>query len=275
MCQQSAPRPPTPLQTPLQTSLATAATDADPTAPDPIDPGPGDPGPGDPGPGDPRPGDPGPVGGLAVVGLPLVGFANPTPTTTATAAGTGAAATAAIGAGTALSEAVREASRGGAARTGSGHPGAPVAVGGGTEPVDCAVSTPWSPAEMTLLTALPAPAHDLEDQVWCELEVGHRGLHYGLGQISGPDWWWLRWREPADTPDGQFDGAGPKEPEPEEAGPEEAGSKEAGSEEAGCGGAGRREFVCVEFCGDVGAGGVECSLPVGHVGVHGHRLRPD
>lgn len=52
-----------------------------------------------------------------------------------------------------------------------------------------------SAAETRLLSSMLAGTQPVEPVVYCELEADHDGVHYALGQISGPDWWWLRWNE--------------------------------------------------------------------------------
>lgn len=91
----------------------------------------------------------------------------------------------------------------------------------------------FTAAELALLAALPQPAEPLETTAWCELEVGHPGLHYGLGQIADRTWWWLRWSEDL----------------------------------------ARRELVDGGFCGRRPEHGVgDCTLPSDHPGRHSYEL---
>ncbi|MGW7131327.1 hypothetical protein ACWGIA_23740 [Streptomyces bobili] len=56
-----------------------------------------------------------------------------------------------------------------------------------------------TPDEVKLLTDLPDAAHEVKVHLLCELEDGHAGAHWALGQTQdrGADadctQWWLRW----------------------------------------------------------------------------------
>ena len=110
---------------------------------------------------------------------------------------------------------------------------AAAAADGAVSVTVCGAAVLFTEAELALLAALPEGSEPVEDRAWCELEHGHAGLHYGLGQISGPTWWWLRWNDRQD----------------------------------------RREFIDGGFCGarpDSGRG--DCTLPDGHDGRHSFTL---
>jgi hypothetical protein len=86
--------------------------------------------------------------------------------------------------------------------------------------VGCGATAVLSDGERAWLQLLPAPLDAVAVWGWCELEPGHDGLHYLLGQQSGDQLWWLCWREEderdlrpvlpcraEDRPDGRGDAA--------------------------------------------------------------------
>lgn len=113
-------------------------------------------------------------------------------------------------------------------------------IAGGAASEGCDTVVTWTPAERRLLQALPDPGEVIEHEVWCGLEHGHPGPHWALGQVSGEDFWWLRWSDDTtDTP-------------------------------------ARRELVHHEVCGrlratgEIGEPHVPCTLPHGHPGAHSY-----
>ena len=101
--------------------------------------------------------------------------------------------------------------------------------------VGCGVELELSAAEARVLASMLDGTQPVASVVYCELEADHPGSHLALGQVSGPDWWWLRW--------------------------DEAGQ--------------HRELVAAVCCdalavpGGPGEPGVPCWLPAGHAGAHG------
>lgn len=57
----------------------------------------------------------------------------------------------------------------------------------------CEGSLELTVAEARLLASMLDALEPVEPVVFCGLEDGHDGLHYALGQVSGPAYWWLRW----------------------------------------------------------------------------------
>jgi len=43
---------------------------------------------------------------------------------------------------------------------------------------------------------------EVDRENWCDLEAGHIGLHYALGQESLDEAWWLRWNDEDGLPSG-------------------------------------------------------------------------
>ncbi len=99
----------------------------------------------------------------------------------------------------------------------------------------CDAVLAWTPAERRLLSAMPDPGEVLEDDVWCGLEADHPGAHWALAQVSGPDFWWLRW--------------------------DHDGRREL-----------VHHSVCARRCeaGESGQPWVPCDLPDGHAGAHSY-----
>ncbi len=97
-------------------------------------------------------------------------------------------------------------------------------------PVVCPGAIMLTDTEHAMLSALPHPAHEVARERWCELENGHTGLHYTLGQVSLDEAWWLRWNDEGD----------------------------------------RRELTALANCSveEAGADPEPCALPAGHAGAH-------
>lgn len=71
--------------------------------------------------------------------------------------------------------------------------------------VGCGATAVLSDGERAWLRLLPEPVDAVPVVGWCELEPGHHGWHYLLGQQSGEQLWWLCWR------DGESDQGGERE----------------------------------------------------------------
>lgn len=61
--------------------------------------------------------------------------------------------------------------------------------------VGCGATAVLSDGERAWLQLLPDPADTVPVWGWCELEPGHDGLHYLLGQQSAEQLWWLCWHD--------------------------------------------------------------------------------
>lgn len=73
----------------------------------------------------------------------------------------------------------------------------------------CPARLVFDAATLAFLQTLPQGAHEMDARIrWCELEPGHDGQHYNLGQHSGEHEWWVHWPDGAERPTGVVQLAG-------------------------------------------------------------------